>query len=275
MTGKTDQFTRDVLILPLRGLFSVDDGSLQILTDRFAHEGLGSVQCITDDRKYCGGTYRGIIDKLDYIQHLGFDALWISPIVANVEGLTVYGEAYHGYWAQDIYKLNPHFGSADDLRALSKTLHERDMYLMVDVVVNHFGPANESSASYASFNPFNQPRYFHPMCLITNYDNQTDVEQCWLGDDKLALADVNTEDPWIVETFIHWIKTLVEDYGIDGLRIDTAKHVRKDFWPAFAASSDVYTIGEVYHGDPDYVADYTRSCPVPSPSLLNSHRPYF
>jgi len=128
---------------------------------------------------------------------------------------------------------------------------------MVDVVVNHFGPTN-SSASFASFNPLNRPCYFHPECLITDYNNQTDVEQCWLGDDKLALADVDTEDPWIVKIFNHWIRFLVKEYGIDGIRIDTAKHVRKDFWPAFAASSSVYTIGEVWHDNTTYVADYTR-----------------
>lgn len=258
LTGKTGQFTRYVSRLLSPGWFSVCDSSFQVLTDRFALEGGGTAECITDDRKYCGGTYRGIIDKLDYIQHLGFDAVWISPIVANVEGFTAYGEAYHGYWAQDIYQLNPHFGSADDLVTLSDALHARDMYLMVDVVVNHFGPA-DSPASYASFKPFNHPRYFHPRCLITDYDNQTDVEQCWLGDDKLALADVDTENPRVFKMYIHWIETLVERYKIDGLRIDTAKHVRKDFWPAFAAASGVYTIGEVYHGDTAYMADYTCS----------------
>ena len=251
------------------GNLSVDVELLQVLTDRFALKGPGTA-CVTDDRKYCGGSYRGIIDKLDYIQNLGFDAVWISPIVANVEGFTVYGEAYHGYWAQDIYKLNPHFGTSDDLIALSNALHVRKMYLMVDVVVNHFGPAN-SSASYASFNPLNQPSDFHPECLITDYNNQTDVEQCWLGDDKLALADVNTENPWIVNAFNLWIKYLVNTYCIDGIRIDTVKHVRKSFWPAFAASSDVYTVGEVYDGDIAYVADYTRSCPVRSPPSLTSN----
>jgi len=238
----------------LNFLFNGD--SLKVLTDRFAVGDAGTARCVTDDRKYCGGTYRGIIGKLDYIQNLGFDAIWISPIVANVEGFTVYGEAYHGYWAQDIYELNPHFGSADDLVALSNALHERDMYLMVDIVVNHFGPPN-SSAPYTTFNPFNKPSYFHPRCLITDYNNQTDVEQCWLGDDKLALADVNTENSWVVKTLNCWIHTLVKDYSIDGIRIDTAKHVSKDFWPAFATSSGVYTIGEVLHGDTAYMTDYT------------------
>ena len=227
------------------------------MTDRFALKGGGTAPCITDFRKYCGGSYQGIIEKLDYIQGLGFDAIWISPIVANIEGATVYGEAFHGYWAQDIYKLNPHFGAEKDLLALSDALHKRNMYLMIDVVVNHFGPPN-SSTSYASFNPFNQPSDFHPFCLITDYNNQTDVEQCWLGDKKVPLADVNTENPFVIRASYNWIQALVKKYGIDGLRIDTLKHVRKSFWPAFASSSGVYTVGEVYDGDTAYVKDYTR-----------------
>ena len=226
------------------------------MTDRFALKDGGSVPCITDDRKYCGGSYQGIINKLDYIQGLGFDAVWISPIVANVEGATVYGEAYHGYWAQNLYQLNTHFGPEKDLIALSEALHKRDMYLMVDVVANHFGPL-DPPGSYGSFNPFNEPSYFHPRCLITNYDNQTDVEQCWLGDDKLALADLNTENVFVVGALYNWIQSLTKRYGIDGLRIDTVKHIRKDFWPPFAALSGVYTVGEVYHGDTAYVKDYT------------------
>ena len=45
---------------------------------------------------YCGGSWQGVINKLDYIQYMGFDAIWISPIVANVEGNTSYGQAFHG-----------------------------------------------------------------------------------------------------------------------------------------------------------------------------------
>ena len=128
---------------------------------------------------------------------------------------------------------------------------------MVDVVVNHFVSKN-STTSFSSFNPFNEESDFHPKCPITDYNNQTQVEQCWLGDDNLPLADVNTEKDEIVSTYNSWIKALVGNYSIDGIRIDTVKHVRKDFWPNFASSSGVYTIGEVLHGDPSYVASYTR-----------------
>jgi alpha-amylase len=143
------------------------------------------------------------------------------------------------------------------LKALADALHKRNMYLMVDVVVNHF-VSKDSPPSFSAFNPFNQESDFHPRCTITNYNNQTQVEQCWLGDDKLALVDVNTEKNNIVETYNSWIKALVGNYSIDGIRIDTVKHVRKDFWPNFASSSGVYTIGEVLHDEADYIADYTR-----------------
>ena len=78
------------------------------------------------------------------------------------------------------------------------------------------------------------------------------MEQCWLGDDKLPLVDLDTENPAIVKTMQNWIKNLVTTYDIDGIRIDTVKHVRKDFWPAFASAAGVYTLGEVL------IFEYTR-----------------
>ncbi|KAI0070668.1 glycoside hydrolase family 13 protein [Panus rudis PR-1116 ss-1] len=233
----------------------------QLVTDRFATPDGSSPQCNTEDRKYCGGTYKGIMNKLDYIQNMGFDAIWISPIVKNVEGATAYGEAFHGYWTEDINSLNSHFGSADDLKSLASELHKRNMYLMVDVVVNHMA-ATSNPPNFGSFAPFNQQSDFHNFCFIqaSDYDNnQTAVEQCWLGDEKLPLADINTEDPNIVSTWNTWIGDLVKNYSIDGVRIDTVKHVRKDFWSDFAKSAGVYTVGEVLHNDTNYVAPYTQA----------------
>lgn len=66
------------------------------MTDRFATTNNGSMPCDTANRKYCGGSYKGVTAHLDYIQAMGFDAIWISPIVENLEGETAYGEAYHG-----------------------------------------------------------------------------------------------------------------------------------------------------------------------------------
>ncbi|PSR70436.1 hypothetical protein PHLCEN_2v13687 [Hermanssonia centrifuga] len=233
---------------------------LQLVTDRFATPDGSSPSCDTSNRKYCGGTWNGIVTKLDYIQNMGFDAVWISPIVANVEGETAYGEAFHGYWTQDINSLNSHFGTADDLKALASALHDRKMYLMVDVVINHMAAAT-NPPNYGGFSPFNTQSDFHNECFIqaTDYDNnQTAVEQCWLGDQNLPLADINTEDDNIVNTYNTWISSLVQNYTVDGVRIDTVKHIRKDFWPGFAKAAGVYTIGEVLDNSTAYVGPYTQ-----------------
>lgn len=100
----------------------------QVFTDRFARtDGSTTATCDTATADYCGGTWAGLINRLDYIQDLGFDAVWISPVTHQVEGTSTDGSAYHGYWQDDINKVNEHFGTADDLRALSAELHSRGM----------------------------------------------------------------------------------------------------------------------------------------------------
>ncbi|KAI0691609.1 alpha-amylase [Earliella scabrosa] len=229
----------------------------QLVTDRFATSDTSGPHCDTSDRQYCGGTWKGIIKKLDYIQSMGFDAIWISPVVANVEGNTSYGEAFHGYWTQDINSLNSHFGTEDDLKALSSALHNRSMYLMVDVVVNHMVSSSDPP-DYSSFAPFSDQSQFHDECFISDWNNQTEIEQCWLGDTNVPLADLNTEDDEVVKALNAWIHDLVHEYRIDGVRIDTVKHIRRDFWPEFAASAGVFTLGEISQNDTSYVAPYTE-----------------
>ena len=85
---------------------------------------------------------------------------------------------------------------------------------MVDIAPNHFGwPGPSNSTDYSLFKPFNDARYFHSYCPIDDYNNQTTVEECWLGDDKVELVDVNTEDPAVVETYGRWIKDLISNYS--------------------------------------------------------------
>ncbi|KAJ3843630.1 GH13 alpha-amylase precursor [Lentinula raphanica] len=237
----------------------------QVVTDRFALGNGSSPSCDTSQKKYCGGNWQGIINHLDYIQDMGFDAIWISPVVENVQGTTTEGEAYHGYWPQNINSLNTNFGSADDLKSLSSALHDKGMHLMVDVVVNHVvaNPTNTSSVwpetfDYSLLQPFGAANSFHTQCFISDYNNQTDVEQCWLGDSGLPLLDLDTENSTVVDTMYSWIKNLVSDYDIDGLRVDTAKHIRQDFWPDFASNAGVYTVAEILIGNVTYAAPYTK-----------------
>ncbi|EGZ77653.1 alpha-amylase A precursor [Neurospora tetrasperma FGSC 2509] len=209
----------------------------QVVTDRFARSDLStSAPCDTSQQVYCGGSWQGLISKLDYIQGMGFTAVWISPIVKQIDGVTKDGSSYHGYWASDIWSLNPSFGTADNLKGLSKALHDRGMYLMVDVVTNHMAYLGcRSCINYQGLNPFSSQSYYHSPCTI-NYDNQTSIETCWQGSDVVSLPDLKTET--------------------DGLRIDSVKHVEKSFWPGFESAAGVFAIGEVFQGDPAYLAPY-------------------
>lgn len=149
----------------------------QMLTDRFSPSNHSYVRCtevpISEHslRHYCGGTYRGAIDQLDYIHQLGFNALWISPMTLNVDGETIYGVGWHGYWQENIYRLNEYFGSEQDLIDFIHEAHQRDIWIMLDVVANHVGP--NLTGNYV---PFNKYEHFHqPLCFIDDYRNQTQV----------------------------------------------------------------------------------------------------
>ncbi|RPD65845.1 alpha-amylase [Lentinus tigrinus ALCF2SS1-7] len=228
----------------------------QILTDRFAlPKGADLNACDPGKQTFCGGTWNTIRDNLDYIQNAGFTAIWISPVSQNYEGpRTPYGDPYHGYWIADATKLNSRFGSADDLKALSDELHRRDMFLMVDVVVNNV-MSLETDLSDLSTYMFKDKAQYHSYCPI-QWGNTTSEQNCWLGDTNVTLPDVNTQDPGVVSAYTTWIKALVDEFKIDGLRIDAAKHVNMDFWPQFCGAAGVYCIGEVFDADAGQALQY-------------------
>lgn len=132
------------------------------------------------------------------------------------------------------------------------------MYLMLDVVANHFafkgaGP----SVDYSIFVPFNSKSYFHDFCFI-DYSNITSIQDCWLGDDIVSLPDLRTEDEDVYSVWYTWIADIVSTYGVDGIRLDTAQQLNYNFTPGFEDASGVYVMGEVFNGDPAYVTPYQQ-----------------
>ena len=112
----------------------------QILIDRFANGDAANDFNVKPGvpARYHGGDWKGLEGRLDYIQALGVTALWISPIIKNVE--TDAGvDGYHGYWAQDLTQLNPHFGDIGALRRLVRACHNKGIKVIVDIVTNHLG----------------------------------------------------------------------------------------------------------------------------------------
>eukprot|EP01102_Stenamoeba_stenopodia_P013174 TRINITY_DN4238_c0_g1_i1.p1 TRINITY_DN4238_c0_g1~~TRINITY_DN4238_c0_g1_i1.p1 ORF type:complete len:467 (+),score=100.77 TRINITY_DN4238_c0_g1_i1:205-1605(+) len=211
----------------------------QLLTDRFAQDTFSTNGCdnLSD---YCGGTWQGITNNLDYITGMGFDAIWISPVVLNTP------EGYHGYWAQDITQVNPNFGTQQDLINMVNAAHSKGVWVMLDLVINHVG----SNAPLSSIVPFNDPSYYHNCsncpsgCQIQDYTCFTEqLEDCRLA----GLPDLDQSNEFVNQTFLKWIETMISTYGFDGLRVDTVPEVNPAFWPAFMkASNDIYFVGEVF-----------------------------
>jgi alpha-amylase len=195
----------------------------QVLTDRFAREDGSTADC-HDLGAYCGGTYKGILKNLDYIKGMGFNAIWLSPIIKNREG------GYHGYWGTDLYSLNERFGSEQDLVNLIRECQKNDIWVMIDVVANHMGPTDQN---YNGIKPFDKAEHYHDYCIISSEDfnthNQRNIENCRLA----GLADLKQESPYVETTLLNWISNLVKKYNIDGLRIDTVPEVPKWFWSKF------------------------------------------
>lgn len=233
----------------------------QIITDRFSRTNPDdTTPCDLKANTYCGGTYRGLVRDLDYITNMGFNAIWISPIIKNTDN------SFHGYHFTDLYSLNPNFGTEGDFIELITECHKRDVWVMIDVVANHCGPVGQN---YELINPFNKPEYYHAQCQIQQDDwnnNQYNVEvytfyfkinnfqNCRLAD----LPDLKQEHPFVRDTLNQWVKDIVAKYQLDGIRIDTVPEVPKWFWPDFVKSSNVFALGEVFNDRIDYVGDYQK-----------------
>lgn len=117
-----------------------DEVIYQVLIDRFADADLNNDWNVRagDLARFQGGDWRGLENHLDYLKTLGITTLWISPIVKNVE-TDANVDSYHGYWAQDLTQLNPHFGDISDLRRLTAKAHDMGMKIVLDIVTNHMG----------------------------------------------------------------------------------------------------------------------------------------
>ncbi|WBW74775.1 cell wall alpha-amylase-like protein Aah3 [Schizosaccharomyces osmophilus] len=231
----------------------------QIVTDRFAKDdGSTDQPCNPASNSYCGGTWKGIEKKLNYIEDLGFTAIWISPVDENIEGdPDNAGEAYHGYWNTNYEKLNKHFGTEDDLVNLINAAHKAGIWVMLDTVVNSMalvGPYDQ--IDYSKVSPFNGPQYFHPYCIIDwNKNNRTNIQDCWQNSGVL-LADLNVESSSVKSYLNKHIKQAVNHLGYDGLRIDAVKMMNETFFPEFVDSAGVFAIGEVFDYDPNVMCDY-------------------
>ncbi|WP_440895019.1 pullulanase [Amphibacillus sp. Q70] len=191
---------------------------------------------------YQGGDFKGVTENLEYLDDLGINTIWITPIVENI-GYDVNDNvsegsyfAYHGYWAKDFEELNPHLGTLEEFHQLIDAAAERDIDIMVDVVLNHTGyglKPDEDLADLPAGYPTDEDRARFAGMLR---------EQSGSGDLKSELSglpDFITEEAEVREQLVEWQtawlekSTTTNGNSIASYRVDTVKHVDDVTWQHF------------------------------------------
>ena len=231
---------------------------------------------------YNGGDLAGLRSRLDYIQGLGTDAIWLTPVFKNKPVQLEDGPSagYHGYWITDFTTVDPHLGTNADLAALVDAAHDRGMKVYFDIITNHTAdvigyeegdrtayvskdavpyrdaagePFDDRDFAGSSQFPALDPATSFPYTPVLDAGEQDLKVPAWLDDltnyhnrgnttftgedsqygDFFGLDDLFTEKPAVVDGMIDIYRTWVEDFDLDGFRIDTMKHVDDAFWQRF------------------------------------------
>ncbi|MGX7125252.1 glycoside hydrolase family 13 protein [Enterococcus viikkiensis] len=199
---------------------------------------------------FFGGDLQGVIDKLDYLEDLGINGIYLCPIFT--------APSNHKYDTVDYYEVDPHFGNKQVFRELVEKAHERGIRVMLDAVFNHLGASSHqwqdvilhgADSAYAdwfhidSFPPRYTPIPGSEQAKNLNYDTFSFVPN---------MPKLNTENPE-VQTFLLEIATYwIREFDIDGWRLDVANEVDHHFWKEFRQAvlqqkEDLYILGEIWH----------------------------
>ncbi len=227
-----------------------------LLVDRF-HDGLERrpsppprASGVSPERlkRFCGGTIRGITKRLDYIQGLGCTSIWLSPVFENEGAPDPLGGNYHGYAVRNFLKIDPRFGTKEDLVELVDDAHRRDMRVILDAVANHsadvfsyaegdpkyfaddarrYGLGGWRDEEYPVPAELRHPDFYHRRGQIRAWGWDAFPETQW-GDFFSLKGFYNEEDETglamqqiLIDAYRYWIR----EADIDGFRMDAVKHM--------------------------------------------------
>lgn len=192
-----------------------------------------------------GGTIQGVTEKLDYLQELGVTVVYFTPIFMSPSN--------HKYDTTDYMKIDPDFGTEEDLKVLSAKLHERGMKLILDGVFNHSGWSfapfqdvikNQEKSEYKDwFQIHNFPIGPVEFGVKPNYGSFS-----YFG----RMPQLNPDSPKVREYVSNMIAYWMDEFGIDGWRMDVADEVTPGFWQFFRQEvkkhkKDAVIIGEIWY----------------------------
>ena len=190
---------------------------------------------------FYGGDLPGITEKLEYLKSLGITAIYLTPIFESPSN--------HKYDIVDYYNIDPHFGTAEDLRTLVKKAHSLGMKIVLDAVFNHVSTRGKlfmdvvEKGRKSEYYDFFVIRGDKPDEKKGNYEQFATVKY---------MAKVNTSNPKAQRYFIDVATHYIKEFDIDGWRLDVSDEISQDFWRHFrdevkAVKSDACIIGENWH----------------------------
>ena len=200
------------------------------------------------------GDFNGIRQKLDYIESLGVNGIWLMPIHPS--------PSYHGYDVLDYYNVNPDYGTLDDFKALLAEAHERDIKIIIDLVINHTSKQ-------------------HPFFVDANSSVDSDHRDWYVWSDQPGdrwhegdngfyygyfcdcMPDLNFRNTDVTAEVQKITRFWLEEVGVDGFRVDAAKHLIeegtklentesthewfRDYYTFYkSVDQEAYAVGEVF-----------------------------
>ncbi|WP_162053170.1 alpha-amylase family glycosyl hydrolase [Pontibacter pamirensis] len=242
------------------------------------------VQSFCDSNGDGIGDIKGMTSKLDYLQDLGVEGIWLMPMNPS--------PSYHKYNVTDYYDIHPDYGTLEDFKEFIEEAHERGIHVVMDLVVNHSG-SDHPWFQEAARNPDSPYRGYYVWAhkddpqtqkegkiLAGDSDNVNrwhqvpDSDSLYYGYFYGGMPDLNFDSPELREEVYKIGRFWLSEVGVDGFRLDAARHIFPDdrpednhqFWVDFRnemrkAKEDVYLVGEVW-AEADVVAPYMKGLPA-------------
>lgn len=237
-----------------------------------------------DDGK---GDLKGLTEKLDYVQELGANGIWLMPIMPS--------PSYHKYDVTDYKNIHPDYGTLEDFKKLTEEAHKRGIHIIVDLVLNHTGKGHPwfESAMNGKDSPY---RDYYVWADKDSIQDEISKKKITLDSDNIRqwhevngdstaehyygffsshMPDLNFDNQKVRDEMVDVARFWIEEMKVDGFRFDAARHIYPDdraydnhqFWiwyreQLLKIKPDIYMIGEVYSTDRNEVSPYAKGLPA-------------
>ncbi len=202
---------------------------------------------IPSPKSFAGGDLKGIIEKLDYIEELGCDTIYLTPVFCSISN--------HKYDISDYYRVDRQFGTNEDLKRLVQLAHRKNMRVVLDAVFNHC--SDEISQFQDVLKKGKDSEYFDWFVIYGDEvnkerDNYESFAAC------TYMPKWNTSNEAVQQYLIDIGTHYLTEYDIDGWRLDVSDEISHDFWRSFrkavkAKKKEAVIIGENWHDANSYL----------------------